>query len=52
MFTLRPAAALASAGPGMVIFASAGVYPENVTVLQNVQLRLWNQTGELVIGKK
>ena len=46
------AAALASAGPGMVIFASAGVYPENVTVLQNVQLRLWNQTGELVIGKK
>jgi hypothetical protein len=44
-------AALASAGPGMVIFASSGVYAENVTVLQNVQLRLWNQTGDLVIGK-
>jgi hypothetical protein len=44
-------AALASAGPGMVIFASAAVYPENITVLQNVQLRLWSKTGVLVIGK-
>ena len=44
-------AALASAGPGMVIFANAGVYPENINVLQKVQLRLWSKTGVLVIGQ-
>jgi hypothetical protein len=45
------AAALGAAGPGQVIFANAGTYPENLTVQQQVQLRLWSNTGVVVIGQ-
>jgi hypothetical protein len=43
--------ALGAAASGMVIFANAGVYPENINVLQKVQLRLWSKTGVVVIGQ-
>jgi hypothetical protein len=45
------AGALGASSPGMVIFANAGTYPENIAVLQKVQLRLWSQSGTVVIGQ-
>jgi hypothetical protein len=45
------AGALGAAAPGMVIFANAGTYPENLAVLQKMQLRLWSKAGVLVVGQ-
>jgi hypothetical protein len=43
--------ALGASAPGQVIFANAGAYPENLTVTQQVQLRLWSNAGVVVIGQ-
>jgi hypothetical protein len=44
-------AALSAPAPVWVVFANAGTYPENIQVLQKVQLRLWSNSGVVIIGQ-